>query len=26
VKIVRIDEFLPEDKGYKLHVEVRPGN
>ena len=26
VKIVRVDEFLPEDKGYKLHVEVRPGN
>ena len=26
VKIVRVDEFLPEDKKYKLHVEVRPGN
>ena len=26
VKIVRVDEYLPEDKGYKLHVEVRPGN
>ena len=26
VKIVRVDEFLPEDKGYKLRVEVRPGN
>jgi phosphate transport system substrate-binding protein len=26
VKVVRVDEFLPEDKGYKLHVEVRPAN
>ena len=27
VKIVRVDEFLPEDKGYKLHVEApRTGN
>jgi phosphate transport system substrate-binding protein len=27
VKVVRVDEFLPEDKGYKLHVEaVRTGN
>lgn len=27
VKIVRVDEFLPEDKGYRLHVEaVRTGN
>jgi ABC-type phosphate transport system substrate-binding protein len=26
VKIVRVDEFLPEDKGYKLRVDVKPGN
>jgi phosphate transport system substrate-binding protein len=26
VKVVRVDEFLPEDKGYKLHVEVRLAN
>ena len=26
VKVVRVDEFLPEDKGYKLRVEVRPAN
>ena len=27
VKIVRVNEFLPEDKGYKLHVEAaRTGN
>ena len=27
VKILRVDEFLPEDKGYKLRVEVaRTGN
>jgi phosphate transport system substrate-binding protein len=27
VKIVRVDELLPEDKGYKLHVEAaRTGN
>lgn len=27
VKIVRVDEFLPEDKGYRLHVEAaRTGN
>ena len=24
VKVLRIDELLPEDKKYKLHVEVRP--
>lgn len=26
VKVVRVDEFLPEDKGYKLRVEARPAN
>jgi hypothetical protein len=28
VKVVRIDELLPEDKGYKLHVptETVSGN
>lgn len=26
VKIIRIDELLPNDKGYKLHVESRPSN
>jgi ABC-type phosphate transport system substrate-binding protein len=24
VKVLRIDELLPEDKKYRLHVEVRP--
>jgi hypothetical protein len=24
VKVIRVDELLPEDKKYKLHVEVRP--
>jgi ABC-type phosphate transport system substrate-binding protein len=26
VKVIRIDELLPGDKKYKLHVEVRPPN
>jgi len=26
VKVLRIDEASPEDKKYKLHVEVRPAN
>jgi phosphate transport system substrate-binding protein len=26
VKVLRIDELLPEDKKYKLHVELRPAN
>ena len=26
VKVLRIDELLPEDKKYKLHVEVRSAN
>jgi ABC-type phosphate transport system substrate-binding protein len=26
VKVVRIDEVLPDDKRYKLHVEARPAN
>ena len=26
VKVVRIDELLPEDKKYKLHVEGRPAS
>lgn len=26
VKVLRIDELLPEDQGYKLRVEVPPGN
>jgi ABC-type phosphate transport system substrate-binding protein len=25
VKVLRIDELLPNDKGYRLHVESRPG-
>ena len=24
VKVIRVDEMLPEDKKYKLHVETRP--
>ncbi len=26
VKVLRIDELLPEDKGYKLHVQVEASN
>ncbi|HEY1985252.1 MAG TPA: hypothetical protein VGG85_07585 [Terracidiphilus sp.] len=26
VKVLRIDELLPEDKGYKLHVQVEAAN
>jgi hypothetical protein len=26
VKVVRIDERLPDDKGYKLHIPPRPAN
>ena len=26
VKVVRIDELLPDDKGYKLHVQNQAGN
>jgi hypothetical protein len=26
VKVLRINELLPEDKKYKLHVELRPAN
>lgn len=26
VKIVRIDELLPNDKGYKLHIQSQAGN
>ena len=26
IKIVRVDELLPNDKGYKLHVQSQVGN
>lgn len=26
IKVVRIDELLPDDKGYKLHVQSQAGN
>jgi ABC-type phosphate transport system substrate-binding protein len=26
VKVIRIDERLPEDKGYRLHISPRPSN
>jgi phosphate transport system substrate-binding protein len=26
IKVVRIDELLPDDKGYKLHVQSEAGN
>jgi ABC-type phosphate transport system substrate-binding protein len=26
VKVVRIDELLPDDKGYKLHIQSQAGN
>jgi ABC-type phosphate transport system substrate-binding protein len=25
IKVVRIDDLLPEDKGYKLHVQIQAG-
>ncbi len=26
VKVVRIDELLPDEKGYKLHLQIQTGN